>query len=335
MKLTTRFVISVAIATGLLAVLLSVTDTSVAEVVASLRSLPPRVYFVALACHLGAYLLRAARFRLLVPQRDRPAYSRVLTVSGAHNLAAYVLPAKTGEASFVIYLRKFCGVRAAQGLASLLVSRLLDLAVLCLGLAAACLALAFSEAFGHLEWLGAVGAACLAGGLAMTVLSLRSDFLVRLPTWIVARFGLARRPVGRKILERAEQVALALRAAGGTRQIAIGAALTLPIWLLIFAFYALLGVGLGLPDDVDFFQATFGSGLAMLSNLLPINGLAGFGTQETGWVLGFGLLGVDQDLATRTGLGVHLVQLFNVCVLGLIAHVVMGVLPQREVSAEE
>jgi hypothetical protein len=95
---------------------------------------------------------------------------------------------------------------------------------------------------------------------------------------------------------------------------------------LVFLFYAVLARGLGL--DVSLGAAVFGSGLAIAANLLPINGLAGFGTQEAGWVVGFVILGVPRELALSTGLGAHLVQLANVILFGLMAHVALGVLPR-------
>jgi hypothetical protein len=48
-----------------------------------------------------------------------------------------------------------------------------------------------------------------------------------------------------------------------------------------------------------------------------------------GWVLGFGLLGVPRDVALATGTGLHLVQLANVVVLGVLGHVGMGLASRR------
>jgi hypothetical protein len=41
-------------------------------------------------------------------------------------------------------------------------------------------------------------------------------------------------------------------------------------------------------------------------------------------VIGFGTLGVPRDLALATGTGLHLVQLANILVLGLLGHLGMG-----------
>ena len=316
---------------GLLATLMVFTGTSLEDIWSTIRMLPLKVYLLALACHMTLYMLRALRFWLLIPSSARPDYGRVLVVSSAHNLASYVLPAKTGEASFVIYLRRFCGVRSAQGLAALVVARLLDAAVLCLGLSTACLVLGLSGKFPHLEWLGGTGALLVAVGLVLALLSTRGDWLVRGPKRIVELLGLGKRPLGQKVLEMAEQVAIALRSAGSGGRLVASAVLTIPIWILVFSFYAILGPAMGL-EGVGFFEATFGASLAMMSNLLPINGMAGFGTQETGWVLGFGLLGVPRDVAIRSGLGVHLVQLFNVCAMGLVAHLAMGMMTSLDLA---
>jgi hypothetical protein len=50
---------------------------------------------------------------------------------------------------------------------------------------------------------------------------------------------------------------------------------------------------------------------------------------EAGWQLGFTLVGVESHLALAVGLSVHLVQIFNVVVLGALAHLVMALVPAR------
>jgi uncharacterized membrane protein YbhN (UPF0104 family) len=199
----------------------------------------------------------------------------------------------------------------------LVVSRLLDGAVLCGGLSVACLALSVSPSYPAHEWFASTGASLL--GLTLVPRLARG-------------LGAERWALGRSLLERATRIAQALRSASKGGRLLMAAATTVPIWLGVFSFYALLGPAMGLPEDLSFSEAIFGASLAMLSNLLPVNGVAGFGTQEGGWLLGFTMLGVPADVATSTGLGVHLVQLFNVVLLGLVAHVAMGVMSRRALA---
>jgi hypothetical protein len=98
-------------------------------------------------------------------------------------------------------------------------------------------------------------------------------------------------------------------------------------WFGIFSFYLVLARGTGLEVVGGLPEAAFGSSLAVFTNMLPINAFAGFGTQETGWVLGFGLLGAPREAALASGLGAHCVQLVDVCLFGVLGHFALGLLP--------
>ncbi len=293
-----------------------------------LRALPPSAFFAALGVHMGIYLLRALRFYVLIPRSVRPSYGRVLVMSSAHNLASYVLPAKTGEASLVLYLSTQCGVPKSAGLAALVVARMLDGAVLFGLIALSCLSLGIGSEEASQAFLVPLGGLLLLLAGFFALLSWRADVGTRLLVWMVGLVNGTRFAIGRKIVATAQRVGDAIVSAGGGGKLRAAAVLSVPVWLGVFAFYVALVQPIGMPDFIGPVQATFGSSLAMVSNLLPVNGMAGFGTQETGWVVGFGVLGVEHDLALETGIGVHLVQLFNVCAMGLVAHVVMGLLPR-------
>jgi uncharacterized protein (TIRG00374 family) len=290
----------------------------------SWKRLSPVVALEAFAVHVAIYFVRSQRFRVLLPLQHRPSGAAMLAVSAAHNLAAYVLPAKTGEVTLVMYLRAAAGVPATDGLAALLVSRLLDLATLSFALALATLQLVlFREPALPGAYLG-LSALLLGGAALLMLLSARSDVLVVAAAWGAKRLGAARANLGLKLLARAEDLALALRRAPAGRVLWVATGQSLLMWFLIFLFYGILARGFGLPEELGLSGAAFGSGLAVLSNLLPINSFAGFGTQEGGWLVGFGLLGVPRDLALSTGLGVHLAQLASTVFLGLLGHVAMG-----------
>jgi len=290
-------------------------------------------YATATALHVSMYLLRAWRFRLLLPPSERPAYRPLLAVCGAYTMAAFVLPAKIGEASFVLYGNRVCGIGASAGLASLVVSRLLDLATLAGGFAIACFALQASGAYPHVAWFGAAGGALAVIALVCFYLSARGDVLVRIVAAVVRALGLERIDLGRRVLARAEQVAAGLRLAGGDGRLLAATLVSIPIWISIFLFCAVLARGLGIPEETTLAQATFGSSLAIVTSLIPISAFASFGTLEAGWVLGFGVLGVPHDLAAATGLGLHVVQLANVIAFGILGHMAMATWSQRRARA--
>ncbi len=334
MKTAFRSAISLAVAFVLLLLLMLWSGVRPRDVWETVGRLPPSAYFASAALHAAVYALRAWRFRILIPPATRPTYARALVVSSAHNLAAYVMPAKTGEASFVVYLKTTAGVPAARGLASLVVSRILDLEVLCAGLCVACAWIACSGdgsdsaetrvAASAIGGLGALSVVLFALAVSFAILGARSHVAVPLAERCARALGVDRLPFGERILARAREVQEALKTAGGDRRLLGATLVSVPLWGLVFVFYAVLARGMGLDGGVGLAEITFGSSVAVMFNLLPVNGIAGFGTQEAGWTFGFALLGIDRELALATGIGTHFVQLFNVCVFGLVAHFFMG-----------
>jgi hypothetical protein len=135
--------------------------------------------------HLTVYCLRAERFNLTDPASAARPSGAPCSWPARTNVASYVLPAKTGDASLVVYLRTHVRRALAMGLATLLVSRLLDGATLCCGLSAACLWLAPHRPLsGRSRGFGSASRGPCSGcaGL-LSVLSVRGDLHVR---WIAA-----------------------------------------------------------------------------------------------------------------------------------------------------
>lgn len=290
------------------------------ELVAALARLSPATFALALGIHTAIYIVRAERFRLLIPAEHRPPRAALLAVTSAHNLAVYVLPAKTGEATLPIYLGRSCGVPAPASIASLVVSRLFDLAALCACMGAVTLALCLGDHWEAPRGFGyALSGGLLGAGAAFLALAARGDVLLAPLQRLLAALGL-----GARIDKHAESLKSALRTAGHGRLRAGALGLSFAVWLLIFAFYGLLAQGFGLPEGVGFLHASFGSSVAVLMNLAPINSFAGFGTQEAGWVLGFKWVGVPAEISLPGGVGVHLVQLFDTVLFGLVGHALMG-----------
>ncbi len=319
-----RVLVSLLVAGILLAFLAFFGEVRGDDVARAWRTLSLRTYCTALAFHVLLYLLRALRFYILIPPEQRPPLGRLTVVSSAHTMAATILPAKIGEATFIVYLRDVCGVSAVVGTASLVVSRLLDMATLTLGMSIACLALGAAGTYPQVGWFSSAGWLLGACSLGLFAVSARGDWLALTASAFLHRVGLDRLERGRRILARTEQVADALRRAGGERRLYAAALVSLPIWLCVFLFCAVLARGLGLPESVTLAEATFASSLAIVTSLIPISAFASFGTLEAGWVLGFGVLGIDPTLAAATALGMHLVQLINVIGLGLLGHLGMG-----------
>jgi len=325
-----RLVASLAVAVGLLGALMLLGGIGPRDLLAGLAKLSFRAYAAALGLHVALYALRALRFRLLLPAERRPGFGHLLAITSSYTMAALILPAKIGEATFVVYAGRVAGVPAAEATAVLLVSRLLDVATLALGMSLAALALWATGSWPQLPWLAPLGLLLLPVSIAVFFVSARGDLLV---LWIdrgSRLLRLDRTRTGARLLALGDRLAVALRAAGSRQRLYGAALVSLPAWVCLFLFCAILAKGLGLPSEITFSEATLGTGLAITTSLIPLSAFANFGTLEAGWVLGFHALGVGNEVAYATGVGVHLVQLANAVLLGLLGHVGMAIGAGRE-----
>ncbi|MBL8857322.1 MAG: flippase-like domain-containing protein [Planctomycetes bacterium] len=319
-----RFVMSLVLAGALLVPLWLYGKLEITDLTQAVGRLSAGTLVPALALYAGMYVLRTIRFRYLIPAAERPAFVPLLGVTAAYTMAATLLPAKIGEATFVLYSKRVCNLPATSGLAALIVSRLLDLASLTGGFSIACFALAASDVYPAISWFTALGLGLAAVSAVCFFLSARGNLVVLLAIWLVRTCGLERGRLGKSITAGSEQLAGALRLAGRDGMLLRATLVSIPIWLSTFMFCALLGRGFGLPADLSLAEASFGSGLAIVTSLAPVSAFANFGTLEAGWVLGFEALGVPRDVAAVTGLGLHVVQVASCIVLGLIGHMIMG-----------
>jgi uncharacterized protein (TIRG00374 family) len=341
-----RALASLLVAAGLLWALVTWGGVEVADIEQTLEELTFSQWLMALGVHAGIYLLRAWRFSTLTPAESRPSFGRVLAASSAHNLAAYVLPLKSGEATFVLYSSGVGGVPVRASAASLLVSRLLDLFVLC-----GCMfvvmwlapilahggmpeevmegsALDIAERFETMMILGAVF--FVVGLLAGLACMYRAGF-VSLIAGALRLVRVERTALGRKLISTIGRFSDALDEAGAHRGVLRATALSVALWAGVIAFYSVLLTAFGWPEGQEVLvPAVLASGLASLANTLPVNGFAGFGTQEGGWVLGMSLWGVDPELALSVGVSAHLVQLGNLILFGMLGHLGMAILPNSK-----
>jgi uncharacterized protein (TIRG00374 family) len=341
-----RALASLLVAAGLLWALVTWGGVEVADIKDTLEGLSLGQWLTALSVHAGIYLLRAWRFSTLTPAESRPSFGRVLAVSSAHNLAAYVLPMKSGEATFILYSSGVGGVPARASAASLLVSRLLDLVVLCgfmvLVLWAAPLLVSAEMPNGLMQespsHLSGMSSTMFGAGVVFFVVALfaglacvyRSGF-VSMTASALRLVRIERTPLGSKLILLIGRFAEALEEAGARGGVLRATALSVALWVGVIAFYSVLLTAFGWPEEQEVFvPAVLASGFASLANTLPVNGFAGFGTQEGGWVLGMSLWGVDPELALAVGVSAHLVQLGNLVLFGLLGHLGMAVLPKSE-----
>jgi uncharacterized membrane protein YbhN (UPF0104 family) len=285
----------------------------------------PEWIAVGLVLYVGVNLVRALRFRLLIPSRPL-ALIALLPVSFAVSLLNNILPLRGGEVSFVVLTRWRHDVPAADGTAALGVARLFDfLAVAVWFVPLAWLSL--NRLPGVADWpvhgtptavllAGAAGLVLL-GALAIGSLAWFGRRAIEGLRWTVERVRCGDWPPALRALAFARRAAGAFEALRDRRTYGGALALSLVSWLGTFAWLYAFTRALG--QQVGFGLFIVGVTFAVLSKALPTPTLGGHGVSETGWTLGFTLVGWPLDEAIASGLGVSALNLVAVALFGLPA----------------
>lgn len=231
------------------------------------------VALVALAL-TASYVLRSLRLRSALAAAGPPRLLDVVRVFAVHNAANWLLPARTGEVSLPLQLRRHFGVPLPYGAGLLMWLRLQDLHVV------ATLGGLVLLAFGHDGWRWA-GVPTLLAGLSLPALG-----------WHFAPLLTRRVPRLQRVL------AAAPREAGAViRDLALS-------WLAWTVKLAGLGLALALLVPLPPAAGILGALGGDVAAILPVHAPLGAGTYESGVLLG--LLPWSPDLAAALGAAVQL-----------------------------
>lgn len=270
----------------------------------------PGAMALALAAAAGSLVFRGLRLSLLLPPGALGPLRAVPTAAVAQAAAVFV-PARLGELALPWLLRRDIGRDGASGVATLLVARTLDTAAL-----GAWAGVAVLFRWG-LEAPVALATACL---LLLPVVLLPM-IVTNLDRWVSAReqrWGKA----GRTWVDRLHRIREGLDDARRRPiRLAVAAVACLGSWAFqwTLTWFLLEAMGLRWPA----WDVVTGAAVASISNLLPFNLVANFGTLEAGWTAAFAAMGVDLSVAAATGLACHIWALIFAAVFGAIGWVVL------------
>ena len=297
-RLALRLVLSVTVTVLLLVILVVATDLDFQQL--TQLHLRPGYFLLAALAYGGVNLSRALRFRTIHREIRSAPLGRWFQVAVIHGALNQLLPFRTGEASYVVLMRRVHGTTVGRGVLVLLVSRVFDL------LLVFCFALAFVFFVGD-ELQMEVGLAAAICG-AVVVVSLAALALlrpgVRLLYRLLKRFaGESPSPRRAKLRDRAARLVAEAEMFRDRAHFLSIFGLSAAMWAGLFVtFYALLngfGFSIQAPD------AVVGSIGAVLTNVLPVNGVANAGSLEAGWTLGLLLVGFTRDAAFAAGIWAH------------------------------
>ena len=259
---------------------------------------------------------KSLRFNILLKESAVPI-PKMFAISAYQNFFNQIMPARTGELTFLYYTKVMANIRASASLHALLISRMMDLVVVCLFFI-----IALTLSYGKDLSAPLIIAASLMGACSLLfVFKLHWLVLIGKKTFLffVSLLRLGKKPLIIKIDEKIDILLEEFAGINMKKRIPLAAAASLFVWLslYVFSYTTILAFGI----DIGFFTAVAGSTGAVLTNVLPINSFGSFGTMEAGWTGGFLFVGMSMQDAVTTGFGYHLINFFAALIVAVICFV--------------
>ena len=242
------------------------------------------------------YIMRTLRFRALLstPQID---LRRALGVMMLYGMFNYLLPAKSGEVSYVWLSHRYLNTRLSEGTATLIATRFFDFGVIAVVLPVV-LATFFEQLASWVLVSASTYCVLVVAAAVVLVRYLRSHSFPAPPP-------VSSTSVCDRLCRVCRQVMLALRNIDQRGNYLRLWLLSGGIWLCVYTNFYCIVTSLGF--DPTFLQMIVVSIILVPLTLLPVQGIANIGAHEAGFVTALSLFGYPIGAAVGIAVTSHVV----------------------------
>lgn len=296
------------ISIGFITILLTQIKTN--DVISILSKINLKDLALGFILYLATYFFRTLRFKILL--HNKINFKKMFSIVCIHNLVNNILPARTGELSYV-YLTKKNGILTSEGIATLMIARVFDVIAIC--------SLFFISTLfvGHLPNIILNAFYMIAGVLAVLILFFTSlvykgDKVVKVIDNMLQKIKLKKFKIVGFMLKKAHETAKNFERIKSKKIVLSSFLLSVLIWCSLYLMVYVLLKGMGL--NLTVWMVILGSTFSVIASLLPIQGIGQFGTYEGAWALAFIALGLPKEIAIASGFGTHIIGVIYFLILG-------------------
>jgi uncharacterized protein (TIRG00374 family) len=301
---------------------------------ADLRSAFLGVYVPALVTGLVIMFcvdfFKAYRQQILVASKD-VRFVDMFLVSLIRNAFVMVLPARTGELSYVYVLRRKFKIPIGIGVSTLMVGLIFDLIIVFSMIIIAIIIVGLNR----YDISSTAVVLIAAGMLAVTLVLLffLSKFVglfVKLGTWLLKKFEKLNNSkvfmwIYNRLVETNDNIVLIQKRRVYWKVYLLSVATRImkftSYYFLIYATLQPMGYTL---SDLSYWVIFLATVAAELSAVLPTHALLGFGTYEGAFALAFVALGFSKELSIIVGFNYHIYNLIFTITWGIIAMIIIS-----------
>ena len=295
----------------LVAILLS--QIQIADIIATLAGIDPLYLAVGFFLYASSYFFRALRFHILL--NNKVSIKHLFSIVCVHNMANNILPARTGEVTYVYLSKKLHNISVGEGVASLMVTRVFDLTTISfLFFLSTILIRDLPDVVNKIIWL-IVGLLVFVLVLFLALVfygEVSIDIIRRVANGInVLRFSSVQ-----YLLRKGDETAQSFKLMKSKKLFGGVFLASMMIWCFLYSMLYILANAMGISLTIwcMIFAATF----VFFTTVLPIQSIGGFGIIEGGWTLGFMIIGISKDVAISSGFSFHIITLAFALVIGAL-----------------
>ena len=308
---------AVVITFALVALLLS--QIKIADIITTLAGIDPLYLIAGFILYICSHFFRALRFHILLNREV--AIRDLFNIVCVHNMVNNILPARTGELSYIYLLKKLHHKKTGGGIATLFVARVFDfISICCLFIVSAILVKDLPEVVNKTIWIMAVFTILIVILLFLLVY-FKERFLLTAKKVIKAT-GVKRFKFVGYILGKGEETIESLGVVKSKGIVAYVSLFSVSAWIFVCSMNYILINGVGI--ELSFLKIIIASSFMLLTSVLPIRGICGFGTTEALFTIVMVAFGVSVELAIIAGFGLHIILIVYCLIIGALGFAKMG-----------
>ena len=277
----------------------------------TLVSVNPLFLVIGFVLYVLVFVLRAIRMSIIL--EGKVPVKNLLQILFVHNLFNNVIPARLGELSYIYFLKEKENLPINYGLSSLMVARIFDL----LGIA-----FLFLISIYHVGDLPLFVTSCLilVGFmigmifLFIALLLFYNERFLKFVQGFTSKTRLDRIKYTRMALEKSEETLENFKIIKSRYVIISSFILSIFIWILASMMTHLFLMEMAIYLSI--WKILIASGIMVITTILPIHSVGGFGTIESIWTTTYVALGVSTHMAISSGFGIHLIIVLYFLILG-------------------
>ena len=301
---------AVIITIALVAILLS--QIPIADIITTLAGIDPLYLVVGFVLYVCSYFFRALRFHILL--NKEVGIRDLFNIVCVHNMMNNILPARTGELSYIYLLKKKHNKKTGEGIATLAIARAFDFIAIS--------ALFFISAITVGELPAVISNAILTIAIFLAIVALflvisvykGKGFMQKIEQ-IASKLNLERFRVIEFLIGKGKETTKSFDVIQSKKVLFYSFLFSIFIWL--FQYYVAYILLNALELNLTISLVVLGSTLSFFIIVLPIPSFGGFGVYEVAWTVAFVPLGILKEKAILVGFGIHAIFSFFYLIMGV------------------